>query len=283
MKIIALGELLWDCFPAGREIGGAAGNFVYHAVQAGADARLISAVGRDKDGDALVQVLRQRSVPHYIQRSRDYPTGTVVVTLNNRGVPQYEIVTPVAWDDIRSDVTLVSHIRAADVLYFGSLMQRHGPNQRLMRQLVTLLPAKAKIVVDINLRTGHYTPPVIAFCLRHASILKLNDEELPLIAKMHGLPRDVNDFYQALRYQHGLEMLIYTRGEQGSTLLRGDEQHSQPGSKVNVVDTVGAGDAFTAVACVMALQHAPLPDINRAANQTAAYVCTQAGAMPNRP
>ncbi|NDL61777.1 carbohydrate kinase family protein [Acerihabitans arboris] len=283
MKIIALGELLWDCLPAGREIGGAAANFVYHATQAGADARLMSAVGRDKAGDALVRELASRGVPHYIQRSARYPTGTVEVTLDKRGAPQYDILGPVAWDDIQPDVTLFSHVRAADALYFGSLVQRYGPNQRLLRQLVGLLPPQAKILVDINLRAGHYQPPTLGFCLRHADILKLNDEELPLIAAMFGLPRDPQDFYQHLRRHEHLDMMIYTRGERGSRLFRGNDSHRHPGLKVTPVDTVGAGDAFTAVACVMALRNEPLADINRAANQVAAYICTRAGAMPALP
>ncbi|WP_410015652.1 carbohydrate kinase family protein [Sodalis sp. C49] len=283
MKIIALGELLWDCFPGGREIGGAAGNFVYHATQAGADARLISAVGRDKAGDALVSELAARGVPGHIQRSARYPTGTVEVTLDRRGVPHYDIIGPVAWDDIQSDVTLFNHLRTADVLYFGSLVQRYGPNQRLLRQLLGLLSPQAKILVDINLRAGHYQPPTLGFCLRHAHLLKLNDEELPVIAALFGLPRDPEGFYQHLRRHEQLEMLIYTRGDKGSLLLRGDDSHRHPGLKVTPVDTVGAGDAFTAVAAVMALRGAPLADINQAANTVAAYVCTRPGAMPTMP
>ncbi len=280
MKIIALGELLWDCLPGGREIGGAAGNFVYHALQIGADARLISAVGCDRSGDALVRELDARGVAHYIQRSARYPTGTVEVTLNARGIPQYDIMGPVAWDDLQSDVTLVSQLRQADVLYFGSLVQRYGPNQRLLAQLMSLLAPRTKILVDINLRAGHYQPATVHFCLRRAHILKLNDEELPLIAAMFGLPRDPIAFYQQLRRQGRLEMLIYTCGERGSLLLRGDERHRHPGVKVKPVDTVGAGDAFTAIASVMALRGESLASINQAANQAAAYVCTRPGAMP---
>lgn len=283
MKIIALGELLWDCFPGGREIGGAAGNFVYHATQAGADARLISVVGRDKAGDALAGELAARGVPHYLQRSARYPTGTVEVTLDKRGVPHYDIIGPVAWDDLQADVTLFNHLRTADVLYFGSLVQRYGPNQRLLRQLMGLLSPQAKILVDINLRAGHYQPAAIDFCLRHADILKLNDEELPVIAAMFGLPRDPEGFYQHLRHREHLEMLFYTCGDKGSLLLRGDDSHRHAGLKVTVVDTVGAGDAFTAVAGVMSLLNAPLEDINRAANRVAAYVCTRPGAMPVMP
>lgn len=283
MKIIALGELLWDCFSQGRQIGGAAGNFVYHATQAGADALLISSVGQDKAGDALVHELTRLGVAHYIQRSALYPTGTVEVTLDKRGVPHYDIIGPVAWDDLQSDVTLINHIRTADVVYFGSLVQRYGPNQRLLRHLVGYIAPQAKILVDINLRTGHYTPATVSFCLRHGHILKLNDEELPLVADMFGLPRGPEDFYQHLRRHEQLEMLIYTCGDRGSLLIRGDDIAKHPGIKITPLDTVGAGDAFTAVAAVMALRDEPLDDINRAANQTAAYVCTQAGAMPPMP
>ncbi|MEN3259198.1 carbohydrate kinase [Sodalis endosymbiont of Spalangia cameroni] len=280
MNIIAVGELLWDCYPGGRQIGGAAGNFIYHATLMGAQARLMSAVGNDAAGDDLLVELARRGVACHVQRNARYPTGKVEVMLKARGVPEYDIVSPVAWDVIHPDVTLVAAVRAAEVLYFGSLVQRHPPNQRLLHMLVTLLPPAGKVVVDINLRQGHYTPAVIAFCLRYANFLKLNDEELPLIADMFSLPRDPDGFYQHLRRTARLDMLIYTRGERGSVLLRGDERAALPGQSVATVDTVGAGDAFTAVATVLALQHAPLAEINRAASKVAAWVCTCPGGMP---
>lgn len=280
MNIIAVGELLWDCYPGGRQIGGAAGNFIYHATLMGAQARLISAVGNDVAGDDLLAELSRRGIAYHVQRNERYPTGRVEVTLKARGVPEYDIVSPVAWDVIYPDVTLVAAVRETDALYFGSLVQRHLPNQRLLRMLVTLLPPTSKVVVDINLRQGHYTPAVIAFCLRYANFLKLNDEELSLIADMFSLPRDPDGFYQQLHHMGRLDMLIYTCGERGSVLMRNGKRDELPGQLVATVDTVGAGDAFIAVATVLALQNTPLENINQAASKVAAWVCTCTGGMP---
>lgn len=284
IKIIAIGEFLWDYLPSGKKMGGAAANFAYHAKSAGAHAILVSAIGNDDNGKELVQELDKFHVPHQLQTSPNYATGKVLVQLDATGKPTYNIVNPVAWDDIQLTTDLQQLI-SSDVtaLYFGSLIQRNLQNHQLLKTLLPQLAATTKIIVDINLRKGNYHNQTLLFCLEQAQILKLNDEELPIIADLFNIKHDAYTLFNYLHNQYRLELLIYTCGSEGSYLITENEQDYCPSEKITPVDTVGAGDSFMAIASVLYLKGRPLKEINAKANHIAAYVCTQNGPMPKMP
>lgn len=284
LKIIAVGEYLWDYLPNGKKIGGAAANFCYHAKSAGAQAILVSAVGNDDNGRELLNQLNILGIPHDVQTSTHYETGKVMVELDAAGKPTYNIINPVAWDDVQLTESLQKLLKDDIVaIYFGSLIQRNKNNHQLLKTIVTSLPPNIKIIVDINLRQNHYTNEILRFSLEHTHILKLNDEELPVIADLLNIKADPNVLYDYLHINYQLELLIYTCGSEGSYLISENEQDYCPAEKITPIDTVGAGDSFMATASILYLKGRKLKEINAKANHIAAYVCTQSGPMPLMP
>ena len=267
IKIVAIGEFLWDCLPNGKKIGGAAANFCYHAKSAGANAILVSAIGDDDNGRELREQIETLQIPQQIQISANYPTGTVLVKLDSAGKPTYDIVNPVAWDDIQLTDQLLELIQQDDLdaIYFGSLIQRNIHNH------------------DINLRQNHYNHATLLLCIEHANILKLNDEELPIVADLLKIKADPQALFNYLNEHYQLELLIYTCGSEGSHLITQNEQSHCPAEKITPIDTVGAGDSFMAISSVLYLKGKQLQEINSKANHIAAYVCTQSGPMPIIP
>lgn len=284
LKTIAVGEFLWDYLPKGKKIGGAAANFCYHAKSVGAQAILVSAVGQDDNGKELLEQLDILAIPHDVQISTKYETGKVMVELDAAGKPTYNILDPVAWDDIQLTESL-KHLLHEEVvaIYFGSLIQRNHNNHQLLKTIIADLPATVKVIVDINLRQNHYNDDILHFSVAHSHILKLNDEELPVIARLLNIDSDPQQLFKYLNQHYQLELLIYTCGGEGSYLISQTEQDHCPAEKITPVDTVGAGDSFMATASMLYLQGKSLKEINIKANHIAAYVCTQSGPMPKIP
>lgn len=284
LKMIAVGEFLWDYLPNGKKIGGAAANFCYHAKSAGAQAILVSAVGDDDNGKELLNQLAMLAIPHSVQISANYATGKVMVELDADGKPTYNILNPVAWDDIQLTTSL-EHLLQDDIvaIYFGSLIQRNSNNHQLLKRIVAELPEKVKIIVDINLRQNHYTNDILRFSIEQSHILKLNDEELPVIAQLLNIKNDPKVLFDYLNQHYQLELLIYTCGSEGSYLINQTEQDYCQAEKITPIDTVGAGDSFMATASTLYLKGSSLKEINTKANHVAAYVCTQSGPMPKMP
>ena len=285
IKVVAIGEFLWDCLPNGKKIGGAAANFCYHAKSAGANAILVSAIGDDENGKDLSNLIEKLQIPQHLQISKNYPTGTVLVKLDSDGKPTYDIVNPVAWDDIQLTEQLLDLIKQDDLdaIYFGSLIQRNQQNHDLLKKIITHCSPRTKIIVDINLRQNHYNHSTLLFCIEHANILKLNDEELPIIADLLKIKSDPKELFDYLNQHHQLELLIYTCGSDGSHLFTKSEQDYCPAEKITAIDTVGAGDSFMAISSVLYLKGKALQEINIKANRIASYVCTQNGSMPVIP
>ena len=285
IKVVAIGEFLWDCLPNGKKIGGAAANFCYHAKSAGANAILVSAIGDDENGKELSNQLEKLQIPQQLQISKSYPTGTVLVKLDSAGKPTYDIVNPVAWDDIQLTDQLLALIKQDDLdaIYFGSLIQRNQHNHDLLKEIITYRSPRTKLIVDINLRQNHYNNATLLLCIEHANILKLNDEELPIIADLLKINSDPKVLFDYLNQHYQLELLIYTCGSDGSHLITKSEQNYHPAEKITAIDTVGAGDSFMAISSVLYLKGKGLKEINSKANRMAAYVCTQSGPMPIIP
>jgi fructokinase len=284
--VIGLGEVLWDLLPAGKQLGGAPANFAWHAQQLGARSAVVSAVGRDPLGDEILARLRAMELDgSHVSVDDTHPTGTVSVTLDLAGVPNYVIHEDVAWDFIPAGGPLDELARRADVVCFGTLAQRSEASRQAVRKFLFETRADCLRVFDINLRQRFYDRHVIEASLARASVLKLNDQELPAIAKLLTLPRDEAGAVRMLfRGLVNLRLVALTRGSSGSTLFARDGVVSHhPGVGTTLVDTVGAGDAFTATLAIGLLRGRPLDHINEVANRVAAYVCSQPGATPPLP
>ena len=280
---VGIGEVLWDLLPGGKQLGGAPANFAYQAQQLGARSSVVSAVGRDALGDEILARLRELGVDtQYVAVDGNHPTGTVSVNLDAAGVPSYVIHDPVAWDFIRFDDALAALAARADMICFGSLAQR-GPHSRgAIRDVLRAAKPDALRICDVNLRQNFYSEPVIADSLHLANVLKVNDQELPVIGALYDL-RGEDRIVRTLLEHLPLRLLVLTRGDKGSSLYAKDGEDHHAGVKTDIVDTVGAGDAFTAAVAAGLLRGEPLERINNAANRLAAYVCSMPGATPPIP
>ncbi len=277
-KVIGIGEVLWDMLPDGKELGGAPANFAFHAQNLGADSVIISAIGQDKLGDEIKEVLSKQKINHLLSLSQK-PTGTVSVHLNE-GIPSYEIHESVAWDDISINDQIKGILSEADAICFGTLAQRSEISRHYIGKALGLVPQKALKVFDINLRQHYYTKDLIAESLTLANVLKLNSEELVILQQYFDLKPDVIQACTQLIEQFDLKLLALTNGSENSMLFTSDIKSVISTPKVKVVDTVGAGDSFTATMVMGLLNNEPLSKVHRKAVKYSAKVCTHNGATP---
>ncbi|MFI3318226.1 MAG: carbohydrate kinase [Rikenellaceae bacterium] len=283
--IVGLGELLWDILPDGKKIGGAPGNFAYHATQFGYDGVVVSAVGEDKLGDEIMANLAEKSMGRDVARVA-YPTGVVQVTLDDNGVPIYDIKENVAWDNIPFTTKLKELAQQTVAVSFGSLAQRNIVTRNTISKFLDAMPDEAGRyrIFDINLRQGFYTKETICSSIERCNILKINDEELVAISRMFGYPGiDLQDKCWILLAKYKLEMLILTCGVNGSYVFTPGNVSFVATPRVDVADTVGAGDSFTATFISSLLSGESVKDAHMKAVRVSAYVCTQHGAMPIIP
>lgn len=281
--VAGIGELLWDVLPTGKQMGGAPANFAFHAKQAGCESLIISAVGNDIEGEELLQLLKTQSSETRLIQKNNFPTGMVTVSVNSHGQPQYNIHEGVAWDHIDFDTQTKTAIYLVDAVCFGSLAQRNPVSAAAIQQLLALVKPDCLKVFDINLRQQYYSKPIIETSLQFADVLKLNDEELPVLAVFFDLDGNIeNQLYQLMiRFQ--LKFLVYTMGARGSIVFSETESSIMDAPKIKVTDTVGAGDSFTAVFTSGILLGFPLAEVHRKAGEVASFVCTQKGACPILP
>lgn len=279
-KIVGFGELLWDCLPTGKQIGGAPGNFAFHATQCGLDGVMVSAVGNDASGNEILAEADKRGLKYFCARTAQ-PTGWVEVKLDAAGVPQYIIHEEVAWDYIPFTPRLERLAQEADAVCFGSLAQRSRESRATLKRFLNLMKTETLKVFDINLRQNFYSKEVIAESLQAANILKLNDEEIAVVCHLMGYgPLGYETACRRLMADYNLELVILTCGATGSYVFSVGESSYMDTPKVEVVDTVGAGDAFTAGFMASYMQGRSLKECHRLAVEIAAFVCTQKGAMP---
>ena len=276
--IVGIGEILWDMLPSGKALGGAPANFAYHATRLGEEGWAVSAIGPDALGREIMDIVAEKRLKSLISLT-DKPTGTVQVELDAKGVPNYTIMEDVAWDNIPFTPEMEALARRADAVCFGSLVQRRASRESVLRFLRATRPEALK-VFDINLRQHYYSREVLEESLQLADILKINDEEIRIVADMFGLGDDDAAACRALIDRYALRLVILTKGADGSEVITADEVIPQPAGEAKVVDTVGAGDSFTAAFVVAYLRGASLADAQRQASDTAAYVCSRQGAMP---
>jgi fructokinase len=283
-RLVGIGEVLWDLLPTGPQLGGAPANFAYHAHALGATASLVTRVGNDDLGKAILERFEQIEIAaDTIQVDDIAPTGTVTVALSRDGSPHYIIHKHVAWDHLAVTTAAIDAVRAADAVCFGSLAQRADMSRDAIQTLVAAAPAAALRVFDINLRQSYFSRNVIERSLRLANVLKLNDDELPILAQLFGLTGSIRHQVETLTRTFGLQLVALTRGAAGSLLFQAGEWSDCPSVPTVVVDTVGAGDAFTAALVLGQLCRMPLDVINALANEVARHVCSCAGATPQLP
>lgn len=282
--VMGVGELLWDLLPAGRQLGGAPTNYAYHAHALGAEALVVSRVGVDPLGGEILERLDRLGLrTDGITRDASAPTGTVSVTLDTHGKPTFIIHENVAWDFLEAGPNVVDEAKRADAICFGTLAQRHPIARTAIRTLLQAVPPFVLRVFDINLRQHFWTATLIEESLQLADVLKLNDEELPVLAQLLGMGGDESSQLRRLAARFGLRAVALTKGAQGSALLVGDRLVSRPGSKLTIADTVGAGDAYTAALTLGLLARHEPDHILECAQRVASYVCTQPGATPPMP
>ncbi|GJM44135.1 MAG: fructokinase [Gemmatimonadota bacterium] len=282
--VAGIGELLWDVFPEGKRVGGAPANFAFHCHQLGAKAYPVSCVGKDEPGRGLREALRGLGVDtDHVLESDAHPTGTVQVTLDERGKPSYRILENVAWDHVPFTDRLEALAAKLDAVCFGSLSQRSAVSRATIRSFVQQTPREALRIFDVNVRQSFVSKELVEESLRIASILKLSDEELPVLAGYFGLRGEVAAQLRELRERFDLALVAYTRGPDGSVLVGSDAVDDAPGQESVAVDSVGAGDSFTAALCMGLLAGWPLNKVNAFANRVAAFVCSRKGATPKLP
>ena len=281
--IVGIGEVLWDMFLEGKRIGGAPANFAYHMSQFGFDSRVVSAVGEDELGDEILENFNEKGLRYWVERV-PFPTGTVEVTLNEGGIPCYEIKQSVAWDNVPYTPELDQLACQTRCVCFGSLAQRNVVTRTTLNRFLDAMPGEAYKVFDINLRQHFYTVEILKDSLSRCNLLKLNDEELVILSDLLELSEEsVEKRCREIMDRFDLKMLILTCGVQGSYVFSDDIRSFLNTPHVKVVDTVGAGDSFTAAFCAAVLKGKSMVEAHRLAVEVSAFVCSQTGAMPVLP
>lgn len=318
IRIVAFGELLWDMLPSGKKLGGAPVNFSYHAQTLGADVRPLTRIGCDNLGAEIVDRLDALEIPQEaLQISQTTPTGTVDVKLDTKGCPTYRIVENVAWDEIRVDendlaqiVQFLSEPNVGSAFYFGSLALRTNNNKNAVARILNALPSHILRVCDLNLRSPFYDRPTIEFTLGSADVFKLNDAEAVELDKMFSdktpklldsladtegaLTTAIRTDFERVKVvlvqwaqnwlkTFNLQTIILTCASEGAFLFNSNGCFYAPSIKVDVKDSVGAGDSFAAVCVVGLLDSQNEQTIVEAAAKRAAFVCSREGGTPEVP
>lgn len=283
-KVIGIGETVWDVFPSGKRLGGAPVNFAFFAKEFGAESFPVSAIGNDELGVKTMEALEKTGLNlDYIQ-CNGHPTSRMIVTMDEAGVPEYEIVEGVAWDALDCDEKTVALLAEADVVCWGTLAQRTPFSRENILRMVDSAPESCLRVYDINLRQHYFCRETVEESLRRADILKLNEDELPIVAGLFSISGSALEQILGLIERFSLKNVIFTQGSLCSEVYGPEGLLSHRDTpKVKVVDTVGAGDSFTATYIMARLEGKPVEDAHSLAVELAAYVCTCSGAINSVP
>lgn len=284
-SVIGIGEALFDVLPEGKKLGGAPANFAYHVSQFGLESCAVSAMGDDELGKELEKELNDHHLNYQIDKVA-YPTGTVQVSLDANGIPCYDIKEGAAWDNIPYTPALEKLAKNCTAACFGSLAQRNEVSRNTIYRFLDNMPKEEGIlkIFDINLRQGFYDKDIITESIKRCNILKINDEELITVSRIFGYPGiDLENKCWLLLGKYNLKMLILTCGVNGSYVFTPGEVSFIETPKVEVADTVGAGDSFTGAFVASILKGKSVREAHELAVKVSAFVCTQNGAMPVLP
>jgi len=286
-KILSLGEVLWDLFPDGERFGGAPANVACHAAILGGEITMVSAVGNDERGQEAVAILNGFGIDtSLIQVDAQQPTGSVGIELDAAGKPQFTIHENAAWDHLAWSSQLAAKIGEANAVYFGTLGQRGTSSRATIRRALDAAKAAGVLcILDVNLRAPFFSLELIRESIEHADVLKLSDDELDHVADACTISRtqDNATILRALVKRFKLSSVVLTRGPEGALFVSADETVDQPGIPTKVVDTVGAGDSFTAALMTGLLQGKDASRLSQDACETASAVCAIPAAIPEIP
>jgi len=288
--ILGIGELLWDVLPDGPRLGGAPANFAVMASRLGNHAAILSRIGRDQLGQNALETLDPLPADiGHLQIDATHETGRVSVTIRD-SQPDYVIHQSAAWDFLALSDDWVELAERADAICFGTLAQRNAVSRQTIQELAAETSAECLRIFDVNLRAPFYTAETVQESLELATVVKMNDAEVPLVLGLLGLPNDVSDptalraaAQRLLTEFPKLRLVAITHGSNGSLLVTREEWDQHPGISVEVADTIGAGDAFTAAMAHDLLRGADLRRLNEVGNRWGAWVASQSGAMPPMP
>jgi len=281
--IVGIGEILWDILPDGKILGGAPTNFAYHVANIGHKGIIISAVGKDPLGDEIIKTIARNNLSRdYIQVKSRKKTGRVEVEIVNKFKPHYIIHKNVAWDFIKFDNKLELLAKKVDAVCFGSLAQRSLVSRYTIKRFVESVNNNTVKVFDVNLRQNYYSRPIIINSMKLCSILKFNEEELSIIINMLNLEKKKNekDYCKLIIDEYDLKLMCLTKGKNGSLIMDRSDYFYYTGNRINIVDTVGAGDAFTAAMVIQYLNGENLEEISRSANFLGSWVASKRGPTP---
>ncbi len=286
-RIISMGEVLWDLFPDGERFGGAPANFACHAARLGAEVTMVSAVGDDARGQAAIGILGRFGIDtRPLQVDPEQPTGTVGVELDAAGKPRFTIHENAAWDHVAWSPELASKIDGANAVYFGTLGQRGALSRATIRRALDAAQAAGVLrILDVNLRPPFFSPELIRESVEHADILKLSDDELDSVARACEVSptNDANATLHDIAERFDLQAIVMSRGAEGALFVMAENTIEQPGIPAKIVDTVGAGDSFTAAFLVGLLHGEEMRSVLQHACEVASAVCSQPGAIPEVP
>ncbi|MGC1619890.1 MAG: carbohydrate kinase [Candidatus Acidiferrum sp.] len=281
---VGLGELLWDLFPQNRQLGGAPANFAYMTNLLGDEGIVASRVGNDELGEEAKHRLKRLGLStSYVQLDPTHRTGIVQVEVDAKGQPTFQIAEPAAWDCFEWTPAWQALAQKADAVCFGSLAQRSPQSRQTIHSFMQTIRSETTRVFDVNLRQSYYSAQILSDSAKQADIIKLNHDELPTVVQLLGFPFDDEESAaQWLRHTFHTELVCVTRGASGSLLVSEYAKHEHPGIPVQVADTVGSGDAFTAALVYHYLRRDSLAAMNEAANRMGSWVAGQTGATPAR-
>jgi fructokinase len=281
---VGLGELLWDIFPESRQLGGAPANFAYMTNLLGDEGIVASRVGDDALGqEARLRLEHLGLATSYIQMDATCRTGIVQVAVDDKGQPTFQIAAPVAWDCFEWTPKWHALAQRADAVCFGSLAQRSPQSRQTIHVFLQTIRPETTRVFDVNLRQSFYSAQILSESAKIADIIKLNNDELPTVVKLLGFPfHDEESASHWMLDTFHIKLVCITRGAKGSLLVSEYAKHEHPGIRVQVADTVGSGDAFTAALVYHYLRRDSLATMNEAANRMGSWVASQTGATPAR-
>ena len=279
-KITSIGEILFDIYPDRKTIGGAPFNFIYHVIKLTGEGHFVSRVGNDENGKNIIEFLKNNDISaEYIQSDLLHPTGESIATLNEMKIPDWEIKTGTAYDFVELNNEIESLLsKKTDCLYFGTLAQRNVTTRQTIQRFFN---GNTKYFCDLNIRQNFYTEDLIKQCLTACNVLKLNEDELHLVNKL--LLKKNFDAYEtprALLEEYSIELLCVTRGDEGAVINKGDRTDHCRVKIKNVIDTVGAGDAYAAILCLGYLREWDIEKTNRIASEFAGEIVKINGALP---
>ncbi len=281
---VGLGEALWDMLPSGKVLGGAPVNFTYYAQALGIKSFFAGSIGKDELGKEILSALKRTGLNKiYVSIDKIHPTGKVDVEIDKKGKPEYLFAPNVAWDHIPFNRKMLRLAHRSSIVCFGTLAQRSADSKNTIRRFLKAAGTNSIRIFDINLRKPFYNREIIVSSLKFADVLKLNDDELKIVSKMLHLHGTEEILLENLLDKFNLKLIALTKGEKGSILLGKGKKSVHKGFRIKVVDTVGAGDSFSAALAAGLLKDKDLDIINEFANRLAAFVCTQSGAIAKLP